>query len=308
VALTALVAVVATAPVAASAGTASHARIVPTAGLSSGAGGMVGPPIALSPPPSAADPLRVTLIGDSVRFVEAPAVQAGLESTGAAEVAARAIVGWGLSTDTNWPHDVAANIADSSPQIVVAMWSWDNSWALAHPVAYTKVLEQFVRVVLAPGDGVRGLVFQQFPTPGPVVGDASATQTAADTAARAAGVRAWNRIAESMTTVFPGRVMYFPVGAAVELHGQFSTWLPTDGKTSQTTADWVRVRMVDNVHLCPAGAALYTDALLADLTQLYRLPAPSATWTTGSWTDDPRFSHSNGLSSTPCPADHPPES
>jgi hypothetical protein len=64
--------------------------------------------------------------------------------------------------------------------------------------------------------------------------------------------------------------------------------------------------MVDNVHLCPAGAVLYTDALLADLTDLYHLPAPSPRWTSGSWTDDPRFSHSNGLSSTPCPADHPP--
>ncbi len=307
VAVTALVAVAATGPVAASAGTASHVRVHSTGGVVPGAGGLSGQkPIALAAAVSPAHPLRVTLIGDSVMFVEAPAVQAALQSTGAASVAARAIVGWGLSTDHGWRQHVAGNIADSGPpQLVVAMWSWDDAWALAHPVQYKKVLEQFVRVVLAPGDGVEGLVFQQFPPPGPTVGDAGSAQTAADTASRAAGVAAWNRIAASMPALFPGRVMYFPVGAAVELGGHFSAWLPTNGRTSQPKADWVRIRMVDNVHLCPAGATLYSDALLADLTPLYHLPAPSPTWSTGSWTDDPRFSTSNLLSSTPCPNDHP---
>ncbi|HEY7946957.1 MAG TPA: acyltransferase family protein [Acidimicrobiales bacterium] len=303
--VTALVAVLATAPVAASAVTARPVPVVTGAGVP-GAGGLTGQvPITLAATPTAAHPLRVTLLGDSVMYVDAPAVQAALQSTGVVTVAPRAIVGWGLSTDHNWQHDVAGNIADSGAQIVVAMWSWDNSWALAHPAQYKAVLEQFVRVVLAPGDGVEGLVFQQFPTPGPVVGDAGSAQTAADTASRAAGVRAWNAVAASMTALFPGRVMYFPVGPAVELAGRFSTWLPTDGKAGQAKADWVRVRMVDNVHLCPAGAALYTDALLADLTSLYHLPPPAPAWSTGPWTADPRFSHSNGLSSTPCPADHP---
>jgi peptidoglycan/LPS O-acetylase OafA/YrhL len=306
VGLTALVAVVATLPVAASAGTASHARVENRAGVVPGAGGLGGQtPITLAAAPTAARPLQVTLLGDSVIYVQAPAIEAALASTGVMSVAARAIPGWGLSVDKSWRKDVAGNIADSHPQIVVAMWSWDDSWALDHPAQYKRVLGQFVRVVLAPGDGVRGLVFQQFPTPGPVVGDASAGQTAADTASRAAGVAAWNRIAASMTSVFPGRVMYFPVAPAVELHGRYSTWLPTDGRASQPPADWVRVRMVDNVHLCPAGATLYTDALLADLSSLFHLPPPAPDWSAGAWTDDPRFSHSAGLSSTPCPADHP---
>ncbi|HVC69958.1 MAG TPA: acyltransferase [Acidimicrobiales bacterium] len=307
VAVTALVAVAATVPVTASAGPAGRTRVVHRVGAVPGAGGLTGQkPIALNGTPTAQSPLHVTLLGDSVMFVDAPAVQAALQSTGVVTVAPRAIVGWGLSTDHNWRHDVAANIADSGGQLVVAMWSWDDSWALAHRAQYKKVLEQFVRVVLAPGDGVAGLVFQQFPTPGPVVGDAGSSQTAADTASRLAGVKVWNALAGSMTKLFPGRVMYFPVGASVELGGHFSTWLPSNGKTSQPKADWVRIRMVDNVHLCPAGATLYADALLADLTSLYHLPAPASAWSTGPWTADPRFSHSNGLSSTPCPDDHPP--
>jgi peptidoglycan/LPS O-acetylase OafA/YrhL len=292
VAATVLVAVAATVPVAASNRTANHKRVHHAAGIIPGAGGLAGQtPIALAAAPSVQNPLRVTLIGDSVMYVDAPAVQAALQSTGVASVTSRA--------------NVAANIASSRAQLVVAMWSWDNSLALDHPVQYKTLLEEFVNVVLAPGNGVEGLVFQQFPTPGPVVGEASSSQAAADTANRAAGVRAWNTIASSMTTLFPGRVMYFPVGPAVELGGRFSTWLPTNGKATQAKANWVRVRMVDNVHLCPAGATLYSDALLADLTTLYHLPAPDPAWSTGSWTADPRFSHSNGLSSTPCPDDHP---
>jgi peptidoglycan/LPS O-acetylase OafA/YrhL len=305
-AATAVLAVVATMPSVADAATAGTKGATVTAGAVPGAGGLSGQkPIVLSPPPSATHPLDVTLLGDSVMYVEAPAVQAGLEATGVVDVASRAIVGWGLSTDHNWRQDVAANIADSKARLVVAMWSWDNSWALDHPTQYRGVLEQFARVVLAPGDGVQGLVFQQFPTTGPVNGDTDSAQTAADTATRLAGVRAWNRIAASMTKVFPGRVMYFPVGSSVELDGHFSTWLPPAASPKAPASSWLRVRMVDNVHLCPAGAARYTDALLADLTSLYHLPAPGAGWATGSWVDDPRFSHSNGLSSTPCPADHP---
>ena len=306
VGVTALVTVLATAPVAASAVIASHARVENSSGVVPGAGGLAGQtPIALAAAPTAANPLHVTLLGDSLMYVDEPAVQAALQSTGVVSVAPRGFVGWGLSKDANWPHDVANNIADSGAQLVVAMWSWDDSWALDQPAQYKAVLEQFVRVVLAPGDGVEGLVFQQLPTLGPVVGDASAGQTAADTSSRSAGVAAWDAIAASMVKLFPGRVMYFPVAAAVELHGHFATWLPSNGKDGQPTADWIRIRMVDNVHLCPAGATLYTDALLADLTSLYRLPAPAPTWSTGPWTQDPRFSHSNGLSSTPCPDDHP---
>ncbi|MGH9017249.1 MAG: acyltransferase family protein [Acidimicrobiales bacterium] len=305
--VTAVLAVVATMPSVADATTAGAKGATVTQGAVPGAGGLKGQkPIVLAPLPSGAQPLRVTLLGDSVMFVEAPAIEAGLGATGVVDVTARAIVGWGLSTDHNWRQDVAHNIADSKARLVVAMWSWDDSWALAHPQQYKTVLEQFVRVVLAPGDGVQGLVFQQFPTPGPVEGDPDVAETAKDSATRLDGVRAWNRIAASMTKIFPGRVMYFPVGAAVELHGRFSTWLPPAADPTAPTSQWLRVRMVDNVHLCPAGAARYTDALLADLRRLYRLPPAAPGWTGGAWADDPRFSHSSGLSSTPCPADHPP--
>jgi hypothetical protein len=84
-------------------------------------------------------------------------------------------------------------------------------------------------------------------------------------------------------------------------HGKFSPWLPPVGDPSAPKSQWVRVRMVDNVHMCPSGVTRYSDALLADLTVLFRLPAAEAGWSTQSWVHDARFNDPPGS----CPDDHP---
>ena len=91
---------------------------------------------------------------------------------------------------------------------------------------------------------------------------------------RIEGENAWDSLVSQMTTVFPGRVMYLPVGPAVELHGKFSAWLPPESDPGAPQSSWVRVRMLDDTHFCPAGAALYAGALLSDLTELYHLGTP----------------------------------
>lgn len=306
--LTSVVALAATVPAAAS-------TLAPSVQLGSfsnvpGAGGIsTEKPIVLStlsPSGAAARPLRVMLLGDSVMYVQAPAIQAALGSTGAVEVVDRSIPGWGLSTDPNWRQDVETAVAEVRPEVVVAMWSWDDGVALSEPARYEEELEQFAREVLAPGDGVQGLVFEQFPTPGPVISALDASQTRAQTAVEVAGVKKWNSLVARLPDLFSGRVMYFPVGPAVELAGRFSAWLPQTGANPGSPKnDWVRVRMLDDVHLCPAGAARYADALLADMSQIFGLPPPSANWSTSAWTRDPRFQEAVGLSGSPCPDDHP---
>ena len=75
-----------------------------------------------------------------------------------------------------------------------------------------------------------------------------------------------------MTSYFPGRVMYFPLAGSVLLRRQdYSAWLPPEGDPHAPTSEWIRVRKLDNVHLCPEGSARYADALLADMTAVFRL-------------------------------------
>jgi peptidoglycan/LPS O-acetylase OafA/YrhL len=253
--------------------------------------------------PSRSDPLSIALFGDSVMETQAPAIKAAFDSTGQARVYSDAIAGWGLTIAKNWSTEVPIFIRERKPELVVAMWSWDNGCLLEprspggctlDPTQYKALLERFIRIVLSPGNGVAGLIFEQYPPLGPLY--------AANQQQRDAGEDAWDALVSSMSAVFPGRVMYLPLAPAVELNGKFSPWLPPETDPGASEETWVRVRMLDNTHFCPAGAARYAAALLSDLTMLYRLGPPSADWSTAGWTHDP------GLYNDPagsCPDDHP---
>ncbi|MHB8219192.1 MAG: acyltransferase family protein [Acidimicrobiales bacterium] len=316
--VTAAVVVVATIPaVAVPSGAASTARAVTVDGGEGvpGAGGYQGQkPISL-PPFDRAHPLRVTVFGDSVPKVAEPGIAAALGSTGVVKVTNGADTGWGLNRalpDYTWRTGIPSLIAGDRTQLVLATWSWDDSCtpgeagyrtftcALQRPAAFTHMLETVIGLMLGPGRA-DGVIFMEFPPTGPVLATTQTEAQAAD-ATRAAGEAAFNRIIRSMPAVFPGKVMYLPVASSVLLHGRFSDWLPPPTDPKAPKRQWVRVRMVDNVHMCPSGASRYADALLADMTKLFDLPPAARGWSTGSWTKDAVYSTPPGS----CPDDHPP--
>jgi peptidoglycan/LPS O-acetylase OafA/YrhL len=306
-ALTAGVIVISTLPVAAQAVPAPAVRVTipppPAAdghqskGNVNAGSAIIGQPIRLGTVPTRKHPVRVLLIGDSVMLSDSPAVQALLQSTGAATVVNQSQWGWGLTTaQGGWRNEIARWVAASTPQLVIGMWSWDNGLAWEHPAAYRAELASMVREML--GLGVRGVILQQYPEPGP---DVSA---GGDAPARAiAEIVNWERIAASLTSAFPGRVVYLPIGGSVLLHGRFSDWLPPEGDPTAPQRMWERVRMTDNVHLCPAGAARYAAALYSDLRSFIPLPSPSATWWSGAWRLD--YVPYRYPTATVCPNDHP---
>jgi hypothetical protein len=173
--------------------------------------------------------------------------------------------------------------------------------ALFEPAQYTKLLRSAVSLMLTPGNGVEGVIFPKFPTLGLIPSPNPAAQTGYNRF-RAEGVAAWNRIAEKMTTYFPGEVMYFPIGSSILLDGHYSSWLPSEGDPNAPPASWVRVRKLDNVHLCPEGSARLGDAVLANMTALFGLAPAGTQWAQGEWTTDPDFNDPPGA----CPDDHPP--
>jgi peptidoglycan/LPS O-acetylase OafA/YrhL len=307
--VTAVVIVVATFPAVADPSTVvgtSHLAVTGSLRSVPGAGGYEGQrPIRLTPAPTAADPLRVLILGDSVMHDASYGIAASLQATGEATVATRTIDGFGLTTATNWPTSIPNLIRQTRAQLIVASWSWDQFGpttpnALHEPVQYTSLLRRAVVTMLTPGNGVEGVIFTQFPQSGNL-----AASNPADTASynkeRHAGVIAWNDIAEKMTSDFPGRVMYFPLADSIMLHGKYSAWLPPEGDQHAPSDQWIRVRKLDNVHLCPEGSARYAAALLADMTAVFRLPPAAGDWSQGSWTSDPDFNNPPGA----CPDDHP---
>jgi peptidoglycan/LPS O-acetylase OafA/YrhL len=265
-----------------------------------GSGGMVGGPIHLLRTPSPHHRLRVILFGDSVMRDDAAAIQASLGSTGVVRVKDAGFDGWGFTTDKGWRQNVPGQIRSFHAQIVIAMWSFDDAFLLTHRAEYRTWLKQFVRIVLAQ-KGVEGLIFQQFPPIGPGL-VANPIAAAASEQKNNVPIDAWNALARSMVSVDPSRVMYLPLGSSVERHGKFAAWLPPDNHWALPARKWVRVRSVDDVHFCPAGAARYAAALVADLTKMYHLHAPKAGWATWAWTRGAQFVQPPGN----CPADHPP--
>ena len=308
--VTAVVIVVATIPaVADPTKVASTTHLASSGSVQSvpGAGGYAGQqPIRLAPAPSAADPLRVMILGDSVMHDASYGITASLQATGEATVATRTIDGFGLTTATSWPTSVPNLIRSTRAQLIVASWSWDQYGpttpnALHQPVQYTDLLRRAVATMLAPGDGVEGVIFTQFPLSGDLDA-ANPANTASYNKERRAGLVAWNNIAEKMTKLFPGRVMYFPLADSILLHGTYSAWLPPEGDPHAPNSAWTRVRKLDNVHLCPEGSARYAAALLADLTSVFQLTPADHNWSQGAWTSDPDFNDPPGA----CPDDHPP--
>jgi hypothetical protein len=271
-----------------------------------GAGGYEGQkPIHLTTAPTAANPLRVMLIGDSIMHDASYGITAALQSTGQATVATRTIDGFGLTTATDWPKSLPNLIRQTRAQIVIASWSWDQEGpttpnALSQPAQYTRLLRRAVSTMLTPGNGVEGIIFTQFPLSGLIPSPDPARQTSYNQY-RAEGVTAWNQIAETMTNYFPGKVMYLPLADSILLHGRFSAWLPPENDPRAPLTSWIRVRKLDNVHLCPEGAARYGDAVLADMTSLFDFAPAGTGWAQGAWTTDPDFNDPPGA----CPDDHP---
>jgi hypothetical protein len=300
--VTAVIIVVATLP-AVALPPAGHVDTAAATGAIPGAGGYQGQQLIKLPKGrviSAAHPLRIMVMGDSVPYVAYPGIAAAFGATGRAVVIDKAIPGFGLTTAHNWPTEVPILISQVHPDVIAATWSWDDDEAEAHPAAYQAMLESAVREMLAPGNGVAGVVFLQFPKHGPFF--SSIPNAAQLTVARDKASAEWNRIEESMVKVFPGRVMYLPLGPSVLLNGHYTSWLPPANKPHAPMDQWVRVRMVDRTHMCPAGVVRYASAMLSDFQGIFGLPAAKGPWYEGDWVNDPRFSDPPGS----CPDDHPP--
>jgi peptidoglycan/LPS O-acetylase OafA/YrhL len=271
-----------------------------------GSGGYQGQtPIQLASAPTPTDPLRVTIFGDSVMHDASFGITAALGATKEATVATRTIDGFGLGTATNWRTSLPNLLRQTRAQIVLASWSWDQDGptrpnALHQPAQYTAELRQAVAAMLTPGNGVEGVIFTAFPQSG-IIRASNPAQQQAYNKARADGVRAWNAVAEKMTTYFPGRVMYLPVDSSLTLDGAYSTWLPPESDPHAPSDQWIRVRKLDDVHLCPEGTARYADAILTDMTQIFGLAPAGTGWVQSSWAFDPDFNDPPGA----CPDDHP---
>ena len=247
------------------------------------------------------------ILGDSVMHDASYGITAALAATG--EVERRHDTDRRLRSHDrdglarSFPEVIRLN----KPQLIVATWSWDQYGPTTPERAPSTgpvpaPAPPCGRHLLTPGNGVEGVIF----TAVPQGRQRPAARTPAQhptSRTRAAGVVAWNRHRREHDTAIPGPGHVLPVGGRSLLwHGQYSAWLPAGNDPHVPLDQWIRVRKLDRVHLCAEGAARFADALLADMTALFKLAPADPAWIQGSWTGYSDYNDPPGS----CPDDHPP--
>ncbi|MGH9920786.1 MAG: acyltransferase family protein, partial [Nitrososphaerales archaeon] len=116
---------------------AISASVVP-GGPVPGAGVLPERPLVAVPSFGPLDPLRVTVVGDSVAKGAEPAIAAALDSTGEVRVANATIDGFGLSTDPGWRTSLPNAVSSRRAQIVLATWSWDDECSPHSPTPFAR--------------------------------------------------------------------------------------------------------------------------------------------------------------------------
>lgn len=237
---------------------APAATVAPTTSTTAPPGGRV---------PTADDPLRVLLAGDSVMAGLAPAVTAAVEGGGAATST--------FVLTPALPHDGIdwaaweARLAELEPEVVIVLVGvWERTHVdLSDPgfqPAYdTWVLDPFAEMVT---DAGARLVWVGMPgVPNPQL----SAEFAALNAALSAQADRWP----------DGEVRYVDGPAAVSA---------PDGSQPQViprpSGRFARVRQVDGTHLCADGSTLITRAVLDVLDEDWGVPAGEE-WPAGAWRD-----------------------
>ena len=244
-----------------------------------------------------ADPYRMWIVGDSVMADAAPGVTAALQATGNVQVVANSSYGgWGLSTDHTFASDSAQIIAQYHPEIVLGTWSWDNVIAQLNPQAYLQKMIQALNDLLAPGTGVDLVVLLQFPQIGPNPYNIDpAIQHSAWVQQNTEQIR-WNDVAQAAVGFFPGHALYLPTAQVFAPGDRFLAWNQT------ATGAWLRSRKIDNVHVCPFGAAELGSLVESELAPVLGLAPPASGWELGNWVHDANYNDPPGA----CPDDQPP--
>jgi hypothetical protein len=227
-------------------------------------------------PLDAAQPLRVTLFGDSLAYDATPAIRANLTSTGVVTVAEWQIAGYGfgpgpgyLPEGFDWKDMLVRGIAETRPEVVVASFGLVDTLNIMKgrytPEAFTTSLREALELLTA-GD-TKALLLGIPPT----VADAGRpTQTIV--------TGPLNSIMRSVVADYPGEVEYQDLDHI----------LSDSGRPVYEFAGR-RVRKLDLTHFCPDGAALLAAAIHDTLARSWPIPESAPGWTLGDWRADARY-------------------
>ena len=184
----------------------------------------------------------------------------------------RTIDGFGLVTATNWPTAIPDLIRQTGAQLIVASWSWDQDGpttpnALHQPAQYTRAAAPRRRHDAGAGQRRGRRDLHRVPPVGVPRRAANPADHGGVQRERRQGVVGLERHRRHDDRR-PSRAGSCTSRWPVPCSSTGSTRPGSRPRATRTrrTGEWIRVRKLDNVHLCPEGSARYADALLSDMT------------------------------------------
>ena len=219
--------------------------------------------------PTAADPLRVVLAGDSVMAGLAPPLEAAIEADGTSQV--RFVLTPSVLRDPLVRHKWNQELEGFNPEVIVMFvgtWesevlrtgtgaaSTDPTWRTEYEA---NVLDPWLQLITSRGASVIW------------IGNAAVSNDEANLA-----FSALNEAYAELPSRWP-TVTY--LSSQETLNGPGGGFHDV---ISDADGTWIRTRQVDGLHLCPAGAALLAEQLLTELTSVWKATeAPG--WQDGDW-------------------------
>jgi hypothetical protein len=203
--------------------------------------------------PTAKDPLRVLIVGDSLAEGLGFSLVNRLAATGLARATVDGRVSTGLARADyfDWPAQLSQDIEHDNPDIVVVMLGVNDSQSIVSgksderfgspnwQITYRQHIDQFLAEALA---GRRHVVWVGLPV---MRSPALSNQ-----------VQALDGLYSQEVVPVPDAVYVDTRGLLADGHGHFASYLPAgDGHLEQ-------VRQPDGVHLAPAGSDRVSSAIL----------------------------------------------
>ncbi len=234
----------------------------------SGPAGSPGPTGALPPlnaHPTAADPLRVLVIGDSIGIDLGQPLVADLSATGVATATLDGRIDTGLARPDyfNWPVELGVDLANDRPQLVVVMMGANDPQSLVGPdgsigygspgwsTAYGRRVRTFIDEAKAAGAHVLW------------VGMPPMAQSNLN-----AGMQVLDSVVQAQVSADPGSTYLASTDVLSDGHGNYTAYLPDSSGAE------VNIRTPDGIHLSPSGGERLSQAVLASLRTSLHIDLP----------------------------------
>jgi uncharacterized protein len=235
----------------------------PSASRASKKGGGSAPTPTTVPPnpklPTAAEPLRVLIVGDSIGIDLGDALQPDLAGTGVVSAALDGRVSTGLTRPDyfNWPAELTADLKSTRPQVVVIMIGANDAQDFLGPpdvpytspqwnTLYAQRVAQFMQIASSGGAAVLWVGMPPMQSPGLNAQMSDVNAVVQQQAAKAHPPVTYLSTDRSLGTAQGGYTAFITNGA-----GQV-----------------VNVRTPDGTHLTPGGGQVVAQQVMAELQTL----------------------------------------